>query len=1046
MTNHILEGREYRHQETCPNRPYDDEDESDALSGDTDSEDEEDDDKREARKGFECCSDRRCTTWFDLRSWFGLLSSDLPNPDFKACFTDVAHGGIGLFEKLVVLGGKTLNTFAEIHFFEQFASVSRPYLPRELAEVAGADAPRLLWSQKRVERVTAHQALYAFGKSYLSTAQALPTRQAVSKYVKSCIGYSCQSSDTENLYKWMPVLVEHIFWVQRVRTEADTHANELLQDLQEYLGYRHDHLLPRIRECLRNRQPTQRSDTPTGKELIRLYAADYFAVLARESGVEKKNQAVWTDEELDMFMEGPAIPLFAVLGMSLQPFLMRTDSNDLPTTEVFVATFYSLVAACWVLSTESRVKVWMPALIQRLRQVQLLVQLASFEGNVYTRAMRRRRMATQPVELSQFAAANNGASDLFRLWNVDPSRPPAGNLGAGPQSPRLLQLGGPAEAASPGFALPGLSFLFGRNKKQEGAEGGNEARAARNNDDTALLPPGDRTLMLTDFSQPPGAVHSPTLTLRPFARVVPPQPRRARSKPPAGSAPAGCCLFPYGNPSPYALPPPPGESSCCCAVPPSASVAQHSAFTSGILEGPPLRRLPARAHNSTFLEGGPAEEYRRHCRPSTGDEPRLRQPLRRHGKKKGTTVTISLDDEEGAPEGGLSRRGSSCPTSPRSSPSPGRRLRSRGDEEPSGADSADVRAILVGKNMKPVCLNIKKGGADEQPSVFLTELGEEDKQQIGLEKADGRTRDGGGDDAALIRTQQMQLELQQLQLQQLQLQQELQNEALFSRRPPPLFPSGPSALVTRQREATPPAGVSLQLQVPPEVVDETRKLCGSAPSGGVSAATSSELPSCTLLVTPQPPPAGKSSGAEGPLLSGCQLYSQAAPQVTSAFCFPQPPMPPADTVKSSAFKPVDILAYTMPRPAPAPVRHDAPARGYGRASAPGRDPRTCASAPVCASPSAMQIPNLLLEARERGGARVAETGESRSRCWPAAACFSGPAEAENEGAASGLWCPGAEAGRTEDEGLPPGFVVAPAAVQAHGRGGPVFYRQRTQKL
>lgn len=120
-----------------------------------------------------------------------------------------------LFEKLIVLGGKTLETFAEIHFYEQYVSAARPYLPRDLAEAVGPDAARLLWTHKRVERVTAAQSLYAFGRGYLTTAQVLPTRQAVGKYVKACVGFACQSADTENLYKWMPVLVEHVFWVQR---------------------------------------------------------------------------------------------------------------------------------------------------------------------------------------------------------------------------------------------------------------------------------------------------------------------------------------------------------------------------------------------------------------------------------------------------------------------------------------------------------------------------------------------------------------------------------------------------------------------------------------------------------------------------------------------------------------------------------------------------------------------------------------------------------------------------------------------------------------
>lgn len=41
-----------------------------------------------------------------------------------------------------------------------------------------------------------------------------------------------------------------------------------------------DHLLPRIRECLEGVAVPQRSDSPTGRELLKLYATDYFTKLS----------------------------------------------------------------------------------------------------------------------------------------------------------------------------------------------------------------------------------------------------------------------------------------------------------------------------------------------------------------------------------------------------------------------------------------------------------------------------------------------------------------------------------------------------------------------------------------------------------------------------------------------------------------------------------------------------------------------------------------------------------------------------------------------
>lgn len=41
-----------------------------------------------------------------------------------------------------------------------------------------------------------------------------------------------------------------------------------------------DHLIPRIRECLEGAPVPQRSDAPTGRELLRLYATDYFTKMS----------------------------------------------------------------------------------------------------------------------------------------------------------------------------------------------------------------------------------------------------------------------------------------------------------------------------------------------------------------------------------------------------------------------------------------------------------------------------------------------------------------------------------------------------------------------------------------------------------------------------------------------------------------------------------------------------------------------------------------------------------------------------------------------
>lgn len=100
--------------------------------------------------------------------------------------------------------------------------------------------------------------------------QSLPTETSCVKFVKACIGYSVQlpTLEARRLFEWMPVLVEHIYWAQRLRIEEKhDEDNETLQDIQEYFGYpckdrelyhlknysiifSDSRLIPRIREAL----------------------------------------------------------------------------------------------------------------------------------------------------------------------------------------------------------------------------------------------------------------------------------------------------------------------------------------------------------------------------------------------------------------------------------------------------------------------------------------------------------------------------------------------------------------------------------------------------------------------------------------------------------------------------------------------------------------------------------------------------------------------------------------------------------------------------
>ncbi|KAL8454425.1 hypothetical protein Emed_000146 [Eimeria media] len=678
------------------------------------------------------CADKRCCTWFDLANWFGFLPLQLPVADFEACFTDVAHGGTGLYEKLVVLGGKTLDIMAEIHFYEMFESSKEVKLPLDLR--ADKEAMRLLWARKRVERVTSMNSLFLFGRSYLATAQSLPTRQAVAKFVKASIGYCCQTADSENMYTWMPALIEHIFWTQRLTTERLAQDNAILQDLQEFLGYKYDHLIPRIRECLEGSPVPQRSDAPTGRELLRLYATDYFTKMSEETGVEPSRRALWVDEEVEHFLAGSAIPAFASLYMSLAPFVLDLEQGGPLRAEAFSSMFESLIAACWIISTEEKVKVWMPSLIQRLRQVglieywsvgsppppqglelscmpcaavsvspahspplnehactlglllhaqtQLTLHMAQLGDKYFSANAKLRKPAKQPVEARRFASANNGMVDSFALWNVDPMRRPLpeGPLEGAPASRSLpeplyhLPMRGPQLTESPCCFLPCVASRVVPPPQPP------------------PNPPGTKRLTLFDGERnryeffPVGV------------KGLPPAHRR---RPKQSVSPPGLCGVRGVNAS--------IQTSSPAGDPQQQQQQQQQQLQSRFVSTPGLSAWPAAApapagawapQQSMMVPAPAPGDAAAAGAAAAGGEPRVKiRYLTDDGSNGGvpkSDVEVFIDD--------VPVHTQSLP--PFSGP---------------GGGGPDFRAVLSTPNSRPVVLNFARRGEDGKPTVYVTE-------------------------------------------------------------------------------------------------------------------------------------------------------------------------------------------------------------------------------------------------------------------------------------------------------------------------------------
>ncbi|EPT24605.1 hypothetical protein TGME49_219500 [Toxoplasma gondii ME49] len=390
------------------------------------------------------CNSQRCRTWLDLRLWFGFEEPDLCEGDYEEVFRPVRHEGFGLFEHFVELGSKTLETLTEMFFFRHYSLYARGAsagqsssefvapaplpLPPDLRKRFSPSVPQLLYTQKHTERTCAPISLYRFALAYLAGAQGLKTRTSVVEYVRACIGYACccAGNSDKSLYVWGSVLIEHIYWTQRI-TSGHTHDESMLiHDLQEYLGYKYSSLRTKILRALDGSEDARDVDAPPGDRVLRVYLEDFFKHLAEDSGVDPDNMGTWISREVNHFYASPALALFASVCFSLTPFLAELGSSaslqegdsvpnlwsDLPPSTTYVSAFLALLSACWREDTEDSAKVWMKALVRRLRQLQLVVEIVGLEA----KNPRRRQGGAQVVDVRRLEAFQQGLLGKYLLW------------------------------------------------------------------------------------------------------------------------------------------------------------------------------------------------------------------------------------------------------------------------------------------------------------------------------------------------------------------------------------------------------------------------------------------------------------------------------------------------------------------------------------------------------------------------------------------------------------------------------------------------------
>ncbi|KJP90184.1 hypothetical protein AK88_00032 [Plasmodium fragile] len=369
------------------------------------------------------CPNVYCNIYTDLHNWFGFKNcKKIDTESLNTCFTDIANGGVGYYEKLIVLGGRILELYSELHFFNRYNYEKDEEIVQDLRNIKLVKDVvfQYLYVQKRKNRVNYKNSLYLFGYSYLYTPLFFRNKNSIIKYVKACIAYAVKFSGA-NIFSWMPSLIEHIYHSQKVKASDVEQENELIQDLQEFFGYQFDYVLPRIAECFSQHNLYITSSHLTGLQIVRIFANEYFSLLADDVNIEGKDKTTWVREETEAFLNSHCIEIFSGCMLSLHKYLGEKGVK----VGKIKSIFEMLLSSCWVLGSEKRNKIWACALVQRLRQVQLLTQITTIEKWSYSiKKYNDLNIQKFVKDIYNFNNINGSVLSPFQLQNVNIYLPP----------------------------------------------------------------------------------------------------------------------------------------------------------------------------------------------------------------------------------------------------------------------------------------------------------------------------------------------------------------------------------------------------------------------------------------------------------------------------------------------------------------------------------------------------------------------------------------------------------------------------------------------
>ncbi|KAK2195830.1 hypothetical protein BdWA1_002426 [Babesia duncani] len=330
------------------------------------------------------CRDRKCCVWKDLKQWFGYKAPFLSRNAFEQTFRDVAHGGTGIYEKLSIEGGALLrkaavengpNDVDHTLFISGIARLIFTHAQRE----RGVHLLGNLYRNKEAGMINDHGNLYRFGRLYLSAAQTMTSPRAVANYVRVCTAFGLNALTGPHQHaqptEWLPTLILHL---GKFFENSDDSHRRLVWDLQVYMGYAHQTLLPRIRECFQDPSTTPAATETPGDTLLTTFSQEYFYKLYETNhGHAGELACEFARIETEKFTSSLALQVFACLYLRLH-LIFINQPIDLCTwrsPEEAKAIFINLLGACWSISPKNKRCIWMANIFETLRQIQLSLAL-----------------------------------------------------------------------------------------------------------------------------------------------------------------------------------------------------------------------------------------------------------------------------------------------------------------------------------------------------------------------------------------------------------------------------------------------------------------------------------------------------------------------------------------------------------------------------------------------------------------------------------------------------------------------------------------------